>query len=302
MLSFLRVIKFAIQDIFRNFSLSFMTILILVLMLLSVNILIFINVITSQAVRSVKDQLDVSIYFSHDASQEKIEEIKKFVGAFPEVVSISYLDSEQVLALFKEQHKDNPEILASLSELTENPLGPTMVVQTSEPQDYAKIISSLSIPEYASTIEAKTFGDTEKAIARIQTITGQAEKFALVVSVLFAFIAFLIIFNTIRVAIYTQRIEISIKKLVGATNWFVRGPYLVESFIFSLLSTFFSVALVFLALHILDPYVAVIFSQDKILFNYYLANSWLLLLAQFAAVFVLTIGSSMLAMRRHLRI
>ena len=287
---------------FRNFSLSFMTVLILVLMLLSVNTFVIVNVITSQAVQTVKDQIDVSVYFAPDAPDAKIEEVKTFIDSFPEVTEIVYQDRAQVLAQFKEQHKDNAEIMASIDELGNNPLGPTMIIKTREPQDYEKVIMALTIPEYENIIEAKTFGDTQKAIDRIHVITTQVERFTMVISVLFAIIAFLIIFNTIRVAIYTQRIEISIKKLVGATNWFVRGPYLVESFIFSIFSLVFGLILTRLSLYIVDPYITIIFQKPNILTDYYTTNLLYLILVQFFVVLFLTLISSLFAMRRHLKV
>jgi len=302
LLGFLRVSKFALQNIGRNFSLSLMTILILILMLLSINTLVIINVLTAEAVKSVKDQIDVSIYFVHDASSKQIAEVKSYVNSFPEVVEIKYLTEDEVLAQFREQHKDNAEIIASLEELDENPLGPTMIVTTREPKDYEKVITALTVPEYENIIEAKTFGDTEKAIERIHTITTQVERFTIAISILFAIIAFLIIFNTIRIAIYTHRIEISIKKLVGASNWFVRGPYLIESLIFSFLSVLITYGLVVLVIHLMDPYIAVVFGETGILTNYYNSSIILLLGIQFLAVLLLTIFSSLLAMRKHLRV
>jgi len=279
-----------------------MTILILILMLLSINTLIIINILTDEAVKSVKDQIDVSIYFAHDASQIQIDEVKSYVDSFPEVVEIEYLTEDEVLAQFREQYKDNTEIIASLEELDENPLGPTMIVTTREPKDYEKVIAALVVPEYENIIEAKTFGDTEKAIERIHIITTQVERFTIAISILFAIIAFLIIFNTIRIAIYTHRMEISIKKLVGANNWFVRGPYLIEALVFSFLSVLITYGLVILALHLLDPYITIVFGEANILTNYYNSSILSLLGIQFLAVLFLTVFSSLLAMRKHLRV
>ncbi len=301
MTAFFRIIKFALQDIFRNFSLSFMTVIILILMLLSVNILVVLNVLTDKAISSVKEQIDVSVYFSYDASEEKIKEVKDYVGSFPEVNEIIYLDRDEVLLQFKEQYKNNSDILASLEELGENPLGPTMIIKTKETKDYQKITQALDIPEYESIIESKTFGDTEKAINRIQNITDQVEKFAYMASILFAVISFFIIFNTVRATIYSQRIEITIKKLVGASNWFVRGPYIIEALIFSLISLGISYFLVMIGIYIIDPYIAIIFSESNILTNYYNSNIILLLGIQFGGVFLLAMFSCLLAMRKQLK-
>jgi len=302
MRAFIRVINFAFQDIARNLSLSLMTVLILVLMLLSINTVIIINFLTNQAIQSVKEQIDISLYFNPEATNREVTEIQEYLSSFPEVSGLTFINREEVLVAFREEHKDNAEVLAALDELGENPLGPTLIVKTKEPQDYEKIITAMSVPEYENIIEAKTFADSEKAIERIQTITNQVEKFTLGLSILFVLISFLIIFNTIRVAIYTQRIEITIKKLVGATNWFVSGPYLVEALVFSVVSLGVASLIVLSAIPLLDPYVAVVFQTNDLLWAHYLSHGLVFILGQFAGVAVLTIGTSLLAMRRYLRV
>jgi len=302
MLTFLRAIKFALQDIVRNMSLSFMTVFVLILMLLSINTVFVVRIITTEATEAIKQQIDVSIYFDHEATDQEVEEVKNYVGAFPEVTDSIFYNHDEVLEQFKEQYADNPDIIRSLDELGENPLGPTLVVKTREPSDYKKIIAALSVPEYENIIEAKTFADTEIAIDKINNVTQQLERFSLGLSVFFAIVAFLIIFNTIRIAIYTQRIEISIKKLVGATNWFIRGPYLIEAAIFSILSVAITYAMVYIVAGLVDPYIAVILETDTFLTNYFLSNILMLVGIQFLIVLILTVFSSVLAMRRHLRV
>jgi len=301
MYSFLRIIRFALQDIFRNIGLSFMTIFVLVLMLLSVNTLLIIRLVTNQATTSIREQIDVSIYLSPEASADEIDEVYTYVASLPQVTEAKFLSQEEVLNNFKELYKDNENILASLNELTENPLGATIVVKTKDPADYVTVIDQLSVPEYETIVESKTFTDTQGAIQKIDVITKNVEHFSFALTAFFAIIAFLIIFNTIRVAIYTQRIEISIKKLVGATNWFVRGPYVVESVIFSIISVGITVLLVYGATGMLDPYLGVILGDPQFLTNYYFSHILSLAGIQFGIVFLLTLISSMIAMRRYLR-
>ena len=301
MRSLFRAIKFAFQDIFRNISLSMMTVLILVLMLLSVNTLIIIKFFTLQATQAIKNQIDVSVFFSHQATDEQINEIQSYIRSFPEVTDVKFFNKDEVLQKFREQYADNKNIVASLDELGENPLGATMIVKTREPVDYQKIIKALSVPEYENVVMAKTFVDTEKAITRINNITVQVERFSVGLTGLFAVIAFLIIFNTIRVAIYTQRIEIAIKKLVGATNWFIRSPYIIESIIFSVISVAITYVFLIFTAGYIDPYVEVVFNKPSLLTEYFSSNIMMLFGGQFVAVLALTIFSSLMAMRRHLR-
>ncbi|HSR89565.1 MAG TPA: permease-like cell division protein FtsX [Candidatus Udaeobacter sp.] len=301
MQSFLRVIKFAFQDLARSLSLSFMTIFILVLMLLSVNTLWSLDTLTKAAVEAVKKQIDVSIYFAPEATDKNVNEIKSYVAMFPEVTDIKLQSKEDVLASFREQHKLQQEALDALSELGKNPFGPTMVIKTKEPQDYKKIVEALSVPEYSSLIEAKSFDNHEDAIERLQNITNRIERIGFGLTILFALISFLIIFNTIRVAINTQRMEISIKRLVGASNWFIRGPYLVESLVFTIFSVLLTVGLVFLGLRWIDPYLAIVLPNGFSLTSYFKSNMLTLFGIQALAVLALTVLSSGLAMRKQLK-
>ena len=298
---FFRIVKFSFQEIVRNMSLSVMTVLILILMLLSINTLMVVRVLTDESIAAVKKQIDVSIYFNPEATTDEIQEIRDYVNAFPEVEQESFLTSDEVFVNFKKNYADSTDVLSSLNEIGTNPLGPTLIIKTRDPKDYSKIIKALSVPEYENIIEAKTFGDTQTAIDRIHVITTNVQKFTYFLTILFAVIAFIIIFNTIRVAIYTQRTEIGIKRLVGATSWFIRGPYMVESLLFSIISVGLSYVLVDFFLKFLDPYISVIFEKNNLLSNYLSQNLLFILSIEFGVVFLLTIVSSGLAMRRYLR-
>ncbi len=302
MTSLKRILKFAFQDIGRNFGLSFMTVLILILMVLSVNALWGVEAITKEAVATVKDQVNVSVYFSANANDDNVNELKKYVSSFPEVVNVDLLSADSVLDSFKQRHKLSKDILDALAELDTNPFGPTMIIKTKEPSDYQKIIQALNVPEYQTLIEAKSFDEHETALDKIQNITNNAEKMVAGLVLLFGCISFLIVFNTIRAAIHTQKVEIGIKRLVGASNWFIRGPYIVESLIFSVLSMAISIGIIYLALHFIDPYLSVIFSDGFSLTKYYNSHILYLFGSQFVCVLVLTVVSSILAMRRQLKV
>lgn len=302
MTSFIRVIKFALQDISRNIGLSAMTIFILMLMLLSVNTLWSMHTITSEAIRLVKEQVNVSFYLTASDTDKDIDRLKKYLSSFPEVVSLQLFSRDEVLASFKTRHQLSSEVLQALAELGANPFGPTIIVRTKEPGDYKKIIAAVSVPEYDPLIEGKSFEGHEDALDRIQVLTNRVEQIGFGLSLLFALISFLIIFNTIRVAIHTQRVEISIKRLVGANNWFIRGPYLLESVIFTLISVALTIVVLYFSLTWLDRYLGVIFPNGFSLTNYYQSHMLYLFGIQTVAVLLLTITSSSLAMRRQLKV
>ncbi len=302
MTSFLRIVKFAIQDIIRNAGLSFMTVMILILMLLSVNTLWSVDVITKEAVGLVKNQINVSLYMVSSITDKQLSEIKSYVSAFPEVVELSVLSKEEVLKSFQDRHKLSKEVLDALQELGDNPFGPTIIIKTREPKDYKTIINAISVPEYENLVEAKSFDQHEEAIDRIQNITSRVEKMGMGLSILFAIISFLIIFNTIRVSIFTQHTEIGIKRLVGASTWFIRGPYVIEAAVFTVISISITMGVVYLGLRWLDPYLALAFPNGFSLTNYYNSHMLLVFGTQALAVLLLNILSSSLAMRRQLKV
>lgn len=300
--SIFRIIKYAFQDMARNFSLSFMTVFILILMLLSANALWAVDITTREAVQLVKQQINLSLYFVPAATDKNVVEVKKYLYSFPEVLDIQVLSRDEVLAMFKNRHSLSAEVLSALDELGANPFGPTMIIKTREPKDYKKVMTALDVPEYDYLIESKSFDEHEDAIERIQNITNRVEEVMLWLCVVFVLISFMVIFNTIRVAIYTQRIEIGIKRLVGASNWFIRGPYLVESLIFTTLSVLANFAVILLVLRWIDPYLSLVFPNSFTLTSYYSSHILLLAGIQFAAVLFLTTFSSGLAMRRQLKV
>jgi cell division transport system permease protein len=298
MTSFWRIIKYAFQDMGRNIGLSFMTVFILILMLLSVNMLWSVRILTEQAVTLVKNQVNVNINFKPTVKAKEVNDITNFVKAFPEVTGVASLSSDDVLKAFKERR---PETASALQELGTNPFGPSIIIKTREPDDYKKIIDALSVPEYNSIIEDHSFGGNEDALLHLQLIMNRVQTAVLGLAIVFALISFLVIFNTIRVGIYTQRQEINIKRLVGANNWFIRGPYVLESIVFTLLSVALTGVVLWFAFQKIDPYLSGVFGSGFTLTNYYTSHILYLSLIQVSAVLLLTIISSSLAMRKHLR-
>ncbi len=302
MRSFWRVIKFAFQDLGRNIGLSFMTVFILILMLLSINVLWSVDVLTKEAVGLVKNQINLSLYFKPETTDKEVQLLAEYLIQYSQVEKLEIVSQEEVLKTFQERHALNEEILTALDELNANPFGSTIIVKTNEPEDFKIILSALDVPEYENMIETKSFEGHEEGIDKIQNITNRVEKMGFSLTILFAIISFLIIFNTVRVAIFTHRVEISIKRLVGASSWFIRGPYIVESIIFTILSVASTMALVFIGLGLVDPYISIVFPNGFSLTNYYNSNILMLFGLQAFAVLVLTTISSLLAMRRQLKI
>ncbi len=302
MLAILRIIKFAFQDMWRNIGLSFMTVFILILMLFSVNMLWSVKVLTNEAVSLVKDQVSLATYLVPTVSDKDVLDLKNHIEAISEVEKVDVMSRADVLESFQKRHQNSPEVLGALKELDNNPFGPTLMIKTKEPDSYKQVLEVLNSPNYVGLIESKSFDGHEDALLRLQSITNRVENIGLGLTIAFGLIAFLIIFNTVRVAIFTHRTEISIKRLVGAHNWFIRGPYLVESLLFTVISVLITAVVLYFVFHKLDPYLGAVFPGDFSLTNYYKSNILYLAFVQTSSVLVLTTISSSLAMRKQLKV
>ncbi|MBU1126052.1 MAG: permease-like cell division protein FtsX [Patescibacteria group bacterium] len=302
-LSLFRVIKFSFQNFFRNFWLSFITMTIFVLTLFTINAVIFMNVLAEAALESIEQKVEVSVYFEPDTSEDLVKSVQGYLMGLTQVRTVEFISEEDALQSFQERHKDNPVILSSLDEVDGNPFGHALVISAHSANDFPFILEALDTPEYEPFIKQKDYQDYETIIARINALAFRVRVGGFILAAFFSLIAVMIIFNTIRVAIYVYRDEIGIMKLVGANDWFVRGPFLVEALMYSLFATLVVVAFAFFGLDALGPWLATYFGDtDMSVINYFKDNALLIFGSQFLALSTLSILTTMFAMRRYLRV
>lgn len=298
-----RIFSFALKNFWRNLGLSLTTILILVLTLISFNVVLSVGAMTEAAIRLVEQRIDISLLFKVDTPTEKIEELRLALTKIPLIKSLIFKSREEVLADFKAKHAQDLEILSALEELQENPLGATLIIRAGSTKDYEEILKAIDIPEYNALIEKKTFEDHSLIIKKIGEITSRVQKLGMGISLILVAIAFLIMFNVIRVAIYTHREEISVMRLVGASNWFIRLPFFLEVIIFSFLAVLVSTSLLYLGLNFGDNYIKNFFEgADFSLVSYFNSHFLKVFGNEFLAIVVLGIISAFLAMRKYLKV
>lgn len=302
LISFHRAVKFAAQNFGRNVWLSLATVSMVFLMLISLNIIVVLNFITNSVVRSIEGRVDLSVYLRPEAQEETIAALRAYLFGLPEVKEVGLVDPETALLQFQEKHKNNPEIITALGEIDANPLGTTLIIKAKSTSDYQAILGSLDNPAYKDIILDKDFSNYERLISRVQTLGDKAKLAGLALSLCFGFIAILIVFNSVRLAIYTHREEIGIMKLVGASNWFVSAPYLIEGFFVCLFSLVLTIAVVFPILNLAEPQIVDFFgSEAPSIVDYFFNNFFFIFgLEFFISLFFVLISSSM-AVNRYLR-
>ena len=302
-LTLFRTIKFALQGFWRNIWLSIVTIVILILTLFSISVVGTVNIIGREAIDSIKEKIDVSAYFKNDVAEDQIFEINYRLESLSQVKSVDYVSKEKALENFKEKHKDDPEIVSSLEELEDNPLGATLVIKANNIEDYEEILNVLEDPDYAEFIQDINYQDNELLIDQLTGITNQIQRIAIIFSGIFIIIAVLIIFNTIRITIYTHREEIGIMKLVGATNWFIRAPFLIESVIYGVLACVIILVILYPLIDVISPQVSKFFAGYEFdLIQYFKDNFWYIAGLQLAFAVVLSVISSSIAVGKYLKV
>jgi len=298
-LSLFRALKFSIQDISRNFWLSVVTVVILFLSLFSINVMLTVKVVGDLAVDVVKDKIDVSWFLSTGASEEEILALKAQVNSLSEVDSIKYLSKEDALEIFKEKHRDDPDILQSLNELGKNPLTPALIIKPKDVDRYDDLITNLNKIDN-DIIVSRNFTDYKTMISKINAITNKVAEAGIVISIIFIFITILVVYNSIRVAIYTHKQEIAIMKLVGASNFFVNLPYVFSSLFYTLFGLAFVWAIYYPFLGLLQPYLEAFFVGENInIIDYFNVNFVQIFALQFFVTAIINIIASLIAVKKY---
>ena len=301
--SIYRIFVFAWQSFWRNIWLSVVTITIIVLTFISVNCLIVVYITTDAAINIIKNKVDVSIYFRPEVIEPQVNEVKTYLSSLTQVKEINYISQQEALEKFRQLHRNDSDIIQSLEELENNPIGATLQIKAKNIEDYPEIIGVLSNSKYNDLILDKNFEDDKVYIEKIQKLSKNIKSVGLAICGIFVIIALLIVFNTIRVAIYTHRQEIGVMKLVGATNWFIRSPFLVEAAFYDLVSCAISVIIIYPMLNFIQPYINNFFLTEEFnLLSYFNHNFWKIFGLQLITIILLNIISSSIAIRRYLKV
>lgn len=301
-LTFGRVIKFSIQDIVRNIWLSLVTIIILILALFTVNMLLIVKVIGDAAVGAIKEKIDINLYLKSTAEEDSIMALKTKIENLTEVKDVTYISKTDALNNFQEQHKDNPEILDALRELGKNPLTPTLVIKPKSLDEFDNLINKLNGFD-DEIIESRNFANYKTLLSKINNITDKVSEAGLILASIFILVTLLVVYNSSRVAIYTHRKEIMIMRLVGASRWFIQTPYLISSLIYTLIGILAIMAIFYLFLSLLQPYLEAFFVGYNInILSYYTQNALKIFGIQFIVASLINMLASLMAVTKYSKV
>lgn len=275
------------------------------LTLLMMSFLYFANVLGVELISAIEQKVDLSASFQAETTDDQIRVLAQDFKAREDVEDVRIVTSEDALTLFRQRHADDPFIEESLKELEANPLPASVFIVATEPRFYQNIAAQLQSEKYAPYIEKVNFENSKPVIERLIRVMSGVKNAGLIATVIFAVLVVLIMFNTIRLAIYSFREEIDIMRLVGASNWFIQGPFLVEAILVALLGVVICNIILFPFLNAAGPQIRSFFFSGMTtqfdIYQYAVAN-WLTLIGiQAGLAIFLAALSSMVAIRRYLR-
>jgi len=298
--NFKRIIKWAFKNFWRNGWLSTATVSIMVLTLLVITALLMVNIVANAVLGNLEKKIDISVYFKLGTPEEEILNVKTQLEELEEVEGVVYISQDEALVKFKEKHKDNPVLIQSLEELDTNPLEASLNIKAQETKQYASINQFLEAVYYKDIIDKVNYMQNKEIIDKLGKIVIDVKTAGLGLTLALAVIVFLVTFNAIRLAIYSSREEIGVMRLVGATNWFIRGPFIIEGMLYGVIGAVITVAVLYPLFYLISPKLSGFLPIGDI-FSYFQANLLGFFLLLLGVGIILGGFSSLIAVTKYLK-
>jgi cell division transport system permease protein len=305
MITFWRVIHTGIVNFIRNVTLATAAIAVMVVTLTIVLFSLITNATFANTIAQITNKIDVSVFLKDTDTPAQTNQLIAQIKKLPNVKSVTYLDKAAALRQYEAQNAGNQQLLEAIS-VSANPLPATILIKPIDLNKIQDIKNFLTQPKEAAlqSDQPSYSGDRKEAIDKITHATDVLRKIGIVTVAVFSLICALIIFNTIQMAIFNRRDDIAIMRLLGASTSYIRGPFIVESAIYGILSAVFSILIVnsaFLASSNALQASSLGLLDINYANQYFDAHFWQLLGIQLMLGIVLGAVSSAIATRRYLK-
>ena len=299
-----RIVRAGFIGFWRNAYVSLASVFVMMVALFVIGSTMFLDHLLTTSLATIQSKVDINVYFVPDASVDEIDRIRNAVEALPDVAAVTYTSREDALEEYRDRNQGNEIALQALEELNENPLGATIAIQAKETSQYESVAQFLDEQKAqedvsAPVIDVINYARNKDSIDTLTNIINAVERSSFVVMAILLVAATLITFNTIRLAIYTSREEIAIMRLVGASNMFIRGPFMLQGIMYGLIAGLITLALFYPLLIWIGPETAAFFEVN--LLEYYLDNFQLMFAVIVGIGVTLGLVSSTFAVARYLR-
>ena len=296
-----RIFKSGWLSFSRDGSLAVATCFIMLIPIFLASSLFLLKDVSQFLISTIQEKADISVYFKESAPEEDILEVKEEISEIPEVKSVKYVSKAEALESFVQKHKDDPVLMESLEEVGGNPFLGALNIRAFEASQYQAVANFFETGTFENLIEKVDYYQRQPVIERIFALTSGMGKGGISLSIVLAIVAILVAFNTIRLAIINQKEEIKVQRLVGASNWFIRGPFLVQGAISGIFAVIICLLIFTLFCWFLSPKIEILFSGLNT-WRYFTGNFFTIILIQLATGIGLGVISSTIAIRKYLKI
>ncbi len=301
-----RIARYGFIGFVRNGFISLAAVFIMTITLFVGASLIIGGAALSSTLKQLTDKVDVTVYFTTTATNDQITQLQQSLESLPEVASTTYVSSDEALAQFQARHQNDQITMQALQELGDNPLGASLEVRAKQTAQYEAIASYLDAQQTnaasgtpGSVIDKVDFSENKTAIDRLTSIIDTSNRLGIAIALILGIASVLIAFNTIRLAIYTARDEIGVMNLVGASHWYVRGPFVIAGILYGLISGVIVLVILYPLTAWLGPGSEAFLGSFNV-FDYFIHAFPLLFIIIMGSGAALGALSSYLAVRRYL--
>ena len=293
----------AFSHFFRNWTTSFGAVITIFLSLFIIGLFIVGSALVTSAIGTIEDTVTINVFISDDASDDEVQAFQEKLESWQNVQSVNFKSKDDALEDWRSMSSSADSTIAALD--GENPLPRSFEVvmeDSSQVEDMANRIKEdtdfQAMADNGDVDESVQY--SQEMVGRLFQVTGYIRIACIVLVALLTFIAFIFINNTIRLSITARRREIAIMRLVGASNGFIRGPFVTEGVLQALLGALLSIGVLELVRNFLMPRVMNMVSwwQFEIPFEVYLMTYGALILVGL----VIGLFGSAIAMRRYLKV
>jgi cell division transport system permease protein len=300
-----RVVRSGWINFRRNGLVSYAAILVTTITLSVVTALFLSQAVLQNAIVGVQEKVDIAVYFTVDAPEEKILNLQKTLEVLPEVAAVTYSSADEEVLAFRDRHADDYLTLQALDELGDNPFGGTLRIKAKDSTQYESIARVLEgdsavARDNAQIIERINYSQNKTVIDRLNNLIATADRVGLIATIVLSLISIIIMYTTIRLTIYIAREEIGIMRLVGASGGYVRAPFMVEGMLYGFFAWLLSIVIFLPLTYFLSKSITSVIGVN--LYQYYLGHFFTVgLLVLFIGLF-LGVVSSLIAVRRYLNV
>ncbi len=300
--NFIRILKFAFTDFLRNKGISLAAIFVLVVTVMLATCLLFFWGASDYLLLQIQNKIDITAYFKEEIQEQDIILVKDKISKSSFVKEVEYISKDQALEDFKRKYGENEVLAKALFEVGGNPFLPSLNIKTDgNPEQFKEVSDILAGENFAELIEKVDFSEKKDIINTVFSIRSSITKTGLVLGFVLIVIAIMVVFNTIKLTVSSLKEEISTMKIVGATNWFIRGPFIIQGAIYGFIAFVICFIISMMGFHFLSDKIYTILPGFNS-FKYFISNIWIFILVQI--IFGVGVGviSSFFAVRRHLKV